>query len=126
MEIRPRETVILASDFTSLVAWYQDVLGFTASRLFEGEYHYCNLETPTGILIGIGDATEMGVEPVDRSQNTVILQFEVEDVQAFFTHLQKHGVSITMGPSFDKEGFWYGGFTDPEGNPCWVVDGNCP
>lgn len=126
MEIRPRETVILASDFTSLVAWYQNVLGFTVSRLFEGEYHYCNLETPTGILIGIGDATEMGVEPVDRSQNTVILQFEVEDVQVFFTHLQKHGASITMGPSFDKTGFWYGGFSDPEGNPCWVVDGNCP
>jgi len=35
----------------------------------------------------------MGVEPDDRSKNTVILQFEVEDL---------------------------------EGNPCWVVDKNCP
>ena len=127
IEIRPRETVILASDYSTLVAWYRDVLGFAVIKTFEDDFNYCYLETPSGIKIGIAPAVEMGVVPVDRASNTVILQFEVDDVQAFFDHLQQSGGFITMGPSHDeKSDFWYGGFTDPEGNPCWVVDKNCP
>ena len=127
IEIRPRETVILASDFQELTTWYQDVLGFAVTRLFEDDYHYCNLETPSGIQIGIASAAEMGVEPADRSTNTVILQFEVDDLQEFFAHLEEAGGTITFGPSFEKNNdFWFGGFSDPEGNPVWVVDKNCP
>lgn len=127
MEIRPRETVILATDFSALYTWYRDVLGFTVVRLFEDGFHYCNLESSSGIRIGIGDATEMGVAPGDRSRNTVILQFEVDDVQRFFAHLASAGAAIVSGPTQDKnEGFWFGSFSDPEGNPCWVVDRNCP
>ena len=127
IEIRPRETVILATGFAELFAWYRDVLGFRVTRLFEDGFHFCNLETSTGIRIGIGDAAEMGVVPGDRSTNTVVLQFEVDDVKAFFAHLEKSGATISNGPAFDKnDGFWFGGFADPEGNPIWVVDKNCP
>jgi len=127
MEIRPRETVILASSFSELVDWYCNVLGFTVTQLHEEEYHYCNLETPTGIQIGIADAKEMGVVPQDRSQNTVLLQIQVANVQELFTHLQQAGCKTTFGPSFDQQGqFWFGGFSDLEGNPIWVVDENCP
>ena len=56
-----------------------------------------------------------------------MLQFEVEDVKAFFEHLTANGGVAVFGPSLDKEyNFWYGGFADPEGNPYWVVDVNCP
>ncbi|MBD3161999.1 MAG: hypothetical protein GF346_06880 [Candidatus Eisenbacteria bacterium] len=127
IEIHPRETVILANDFQALVAWYRDVLGFRVVKRFEEEFHYCNLETATGIKLGIGVAKEMGVAPEDRSKNTVILQFQVDDVKEFFVHLERNGGVVTFGPSFDKKDeFWYGGFSDPEGNPCWVVDANCP
>ena len=127
IEIRPRETVILATDFEALVAWYRDGLGFAITDLFEDDYHYCTLETPSGIKIGIASAAEMEVEPTDRSLNTVVLQFEVDDLKEFFAHLEQVGGAITFGPSFDKNGeFWFGGFSDPEGNPCWVVDKNCP
>ena len=127
IEIRPRETVILAADFQTLVAWYRDVLGFSVIKLFEDEYHFCNLETPSGIKIGIASAAEMGVEPTDRSTNTVVLQFEVDDVPEFFAHLEQAGGTVTFGPSFEKNNdFWFGGFSDPEGNPVWVVDKNCP
>jgi len=127
MEIRPRETVILAEDFSGLVAWYRDILGFTVVKLFEDAFHYCNLETPSGIRIGIAAADEMDVVPIDRSKNTVVLQFEVDDVKEFFAHLENNGASITNGPSFDKkDNFWFGGFSDPEGNPFWAVDKNCP
>ena len=127
VEIRPRETVVLAGDFAGLVAWYRDVLGFKVVQQFQDDFHFANLETPSGIKIGIGSAEEMGVVPVDRSTNTVILQFQVDDLQQFFAHLEAAGGAITFGPSFDKKDeFWFGGFADPEGNPCWVVDKNCP
>jgi len=129
VELRPRETVILASDFSALVAWYRDVPGFTVVKLFEDGFHFCNLETSSGIRIriGIGDAGEMGVVPGDRQCNTVILQFEVDDVQELFTQLEKSGSAITDGPTHNKnDDFWFGSFADPEGNPCWVVDRNCP
>ena len=127
IEIRPRETVILAADFQALVAWYRDTLGFKVIKLFEKEFHFCNLETPSGLKIGIGSAEEMGVTPTDRSMNTVVLQFEVDDVAEFFAHLKAAGGTVTFGPSFDKsDEFWFGGISDPEGNPIWVVDKNCP
>ena len=127
MKISPREPVIFAEDFKAMKAWYQDVLGFKVTRLAEEDYHYANLENEQGILLGIADAKEMGVTPTNRSSNTVVLQFEVADVKAFFAYLQEKGGSITFGPSFDeKGGFWFGGFHDFEGNPFWVVDENCP
>ena len=126
-KIRPRETVILASDFQSMVAWYRDVLGFKITQLFEDDMHYCNLEHDTGIKIGIGDAGEAGVVPINRAANTVVLQFEVDDLRGFFGHLETMGATITAGPSFDtNDQFWFGSFTDPEGNPIWVVDSDCP
>lgn len=127
IEIRHREPVVLADDFSRLVAWYRDALGFEVRQLFEDAYHYCLMETPTGIRLGIGSAKEMGIEPADREKNTVVLQFEVDDVKEFFAHLEQEGATITFGPSQDKDdGYWYGGFKDLEGNPVWVVDKDCP
>lgn len=126
-EIRARETVILAGDYEALVAWYRDVLGFAATRRFDGDYNYCNLASGGGVRIGIAPAAEMQVEPGDRARNTVILQIEVDDVRALFEQLTSGGGVITSGPSYDKnDGFWFGSFADPEGNPVWVVDKNCP
>ena len=127
IDVRARETVILAAGFSELVAWYRDVLGFSVVNLFEDGFHYCNLETPSGIKIGIADAQEMGVVPGDRRNNTVVLQFEVDDVRELFAHLKQTGASINNEPTFNKQdGFWFGAIADPEGNPYWVVDKNCP
>jgi len=127
MKLNPREPVVLAVDFQALVDWYQRVPGFKVARLVEGDYHYCNLENESGIRLGIADAKEMGVNPIDRKSNTVILQFQVADVQGFLENVRENGGDITLGPSLDKkEGFWFGGFADLEGNPFWVVDENCP
>ena len=127
MELHPRESVILADDFQALVYWYQQVLGFKATQLFEGDYHYCNLENENGIRLGITSAKEMGVNPNDRKNNTVVLQFQVADVKGFLEHVGDNGGKITFGPSLDKkDNFWYGGFSDLEGNPFWIVDENCP
>lgn len=125
--IRPRETVILAGNFSELVAWYRDVLGFEEITRHEQGFHYCHLRTASGIRVGIASAAEMGVSPGDRQQNTVVLQFEVDDLPAFFDHLQQAGATITGPPAFNqKDGFWFGSASDPEGNPLWFVDRNCP
>ena len=127
MEIRPRESVIFAESFQLLVEWYQKVLQFRIVQQFEDQYHYCNLENETGIRIGIGTAKEMRIIPGDRANNTVLLQFQTDDVKSFLDHVKEHGGNVTFGPSFDqKDEFWFGGFQDLEGNPIWVVDGNCP
>ncbi|MBC8503418.1 MAG: VOC family protein [Chloroflexi bacterium] len=125
--IRPRETVVLVDDFSMMVAWYRDVLGFEVEQIFENGFHYCNLALPSGIKLGIAPAAEMGIEPGERSKHTVIPQFEVDDVREFFTYLEENGATITGGPSLNtKDNFWFGSFADPEGNPIWVVDKNCP
>lgn len=126
-QLHPRESVIFADDFAAMVAWYRDVLGFNVIKRFDSDFHYANLESPSGIRLGIASATEMGVTPGDRRRNTVVLQFQVDDVKALFAHLEQNRGTITNGPSLDRnDNFWFGGFADPEGNPFWVVDRNCP
>jgi predicted enzyme related to lactoylglutathione lyase len=93
----------------------------------DGQIHYANLENADGVKLGIGSAQEMGIVPEDRSRNTVVLQLEVADVAAFFLDVEKAGGRIVGGPTEDKDaGFSFGSFADPEGNPFWVVDSNCP
>jgi uncharacterized glyoxalase superfamily protein PhnB len=127
MKICPREPVIFAINFKTLINWYVDVLAFRLINIVEDHYHYCYLENSHGIAIGIADSKEMGVFPTERKNNTVVLQFEVTDVSLFFEYLKEKGGTITFGPSYDKKDeFWYGGFNDLEGNPFWVVDDKCP
>ena len=127
MDVRAREPIILAADYDALVAWYCEALGFRVVRRFEEGYHYSNLESGAGVKVGIASAAEAGIAPGDRSRNTVVLQLEVNDLKEFFAHLEARGARITGAPSYDAKGsFWFGSFADPEGNPFWVVDRNCP
>ena len=40
-ELRPREIVILASDYEKLVRCYRDVLGMRVTDTCDDEFHYC-------------------------------------------------------------------------------------
>ena len=127
MELKPRETVILVEDFDLMINWYCEVLGFKVTKRFEDGFHYCNLESEAGIKLGIAVASEMQIELADRSKNSVVLQFEVDEVKAFLKYISEEGGSITGEASFNpKDKFWFGSFADPEGNSFWVVDANCP
>ena len=125
--VSPRESVILAENYESLVAWYRDTLDLKVVSRHDEGFHYTHLENPAGVRLGIAVAEEMNVEPRERSRNTVLMQFEVNDVRAFLAHIEVSGGSASFGPSFNREeGFWFGAFADPEGNPFWIVDRNCP
>lgn len=127
MEIKPREIVIFAENFKDMVEWYKNILDFKVVRIFDEGYHYANLETESGLKIGITPAAEVGVEPGERKNNPVIMHIVVDDVPQFFEYLKKNDVKINFGPSFEKGAdFYYGSFSDLEGNPIWVVDNNCP
>lgn len=125
--IKPRESILLAENFETLVAWYREALGFKVTSIFEDGFHFANLATDSGIRIGIGSAKEMGVEPGNRANATVLLQIEAEDVRTFLEHVAGSGGVANMPASYNKQDdFWFGGFADPEGNRWWVVDKNCP
>ncbi len=127
MQILPRESVIFAEDYDTMVAWYRDVLNLNVKSEASDDYHYTHFINDHGINLGIASASEMGINATEKDSNSVRIQFAVEDVKAFFMHIESHGGSVSLGPSFDKKGqFWFGGFNDPEGNPFWVVDKNCP
>ena len=69
----------------------------------------------------------MDVVTGERRHNTVVMQIEVDDINELYAHLKENGITDLHGPFFDKKDkFWFGGFSDLEGNPCWVVDKNCP
>jgi predicted enzyme related to lactoylglutathione lyase len=126
-ELRPREPVLFAEDFSSLVAWYEGALGFRVVQRHEDGYHYAKLVTDGGLQLGIADAGEMGVQLADRAAASLVLQCEVDDLAAFFAHVEGAGGSIVFGPNHDaRDGFWFGSIADPEGNRCWVVDKDCP
>jgi predicted enzyme related to lactoylglutathione lyase len=125
--LTPREPVLFALDFDSLVAWYIDSLGFELARLENTDFHYANLRTASGVLLGVALASEMGIELGDRARNSCVLQIEVDDVRGFLSHVESVGGAITGGPSFNEGGgFWFGSIADPEGNSWWVVDAKCP
>ncbi len=124
--VRPRELVILAEDRKALVKWYIERLGFEVVAHHEKEA-YSNLETKSGVQIGIGSLSAMEIEAASPRTNAVIMQIEVEDVPGFFADLKASGDTIVFGPDESKaDGYWYGAIADPEGNQIWVVDPNCP
>ena len=127
IKILPRETVLVAKDYLSLINWYVDNLNFKIvyNNL---EIKYCSLATDSGIKIGIADMESLGNESYSkRIMNTVILQIATNDLEKLFKKIKKNGGSILFGPSYDEgDKYWYGSVTDIEGNEIWVIDENCP
>ena len=127
IKILPREIVLVAKNHQSLIDWYINNLNFKIvyNNL---DIKYCSLATDSGIKIGIADMEELGNKNYSkRIMNTVILQICTNDLKSLFKKIKKNGGSVLFGPSFDEgDKYWYGSFTDIEGNEIWVVDENCP
>lgn len=127
MKVKPRESILLVENFDSQITWYCDILNFHIVKNYFEQYHYCVLENEAGIKLAIGLASDMGVTLQARERNSVILQFEAEDVRVFLAFIEENNGKI-IAPAIhnEEDDFWFGSFADPEGNTHWVVDGNCP
>ena len=127
IKILPRETVIVAKDYQSLIDWYIDNLNF---KIVYNNYDikYCSLKTDSGIEIGIADMASLGNKNYSKKiQNTIILQIATNDLELFLKKIKNNSGSIFFGPSYDKgDNYWYGSIADSEGNEIWVIDENCP
>lgn len=123
MRLHLMNAVVMAEDYERLRDWYVDVLELTVDGEWTEKYHYAELMREGRYVIGIASAQEMGVTPGDRTQATVVPQFNVDDVRGFLARVKERGGAVPFGPSFEEgEGFWFGGFNDIEGNPAWVVE----
>ena len=127
IKILPRETVLLAKNHKLLINWYVNNLNFRIINN-NSKIKYCNLETDSGIKIGIADMEQMSNENYSkRIMNTVILQISTNALKRLFKRIKNNGGSILFGPSYDEgDKYWYGSVTDIEGNEIWVIDENCP
>ena len=123
MKLELMNAVVLAEDYEQLRDWYVDALDLTLDGEWTDKYHYAELKRDGKFVVGIATAAEMKVTPGDRKNASVVAQFNVDDVRGFLARVKEKGGDVPFGPSWEEdEKFWFGGFADPEGNLCWVVE----
>ena len=99
------------SDYDRSLAWYRDALGFEVSYELT-DYGWCELRTPFGFTIGLGQTEEV-------TPGTVVPTFGVHDIDAAIAHLRAHDVKVED---------WHeiagmvrlSTFYDPDGTP-WML-----
>jgi catechol 2,3-dioxygenase-like lactoylglutathione lyase family enzyme len=99
------------SDYDRSVAWYRDVLGFPVSYELK-EYGWCELDTPYGFHIGIGQTETV-------TPGNVTPTFGVSDIDEAIDHLRTHDVKVEDWheiPGMVRLSTFY----DPDGTP-WML-----
>ena len=124
MKTQPITTILLAENYEKLVDWYQKALDLEIKLQVSKDYHYTDLAQGGKLIVGICPAKEMGVTLQSPRNNSMILHVSVSDnIEALFKKVEELGGTVTSGPSVDRnEGFRFGSFEDPEGNPVWVIE----
>jgi catechol 2,3-dioxygenase-like lactoylglutathione lyase family enzyme len=74
------------SDYDRSLAWYRDVLGFELAYEL-ADYGWCELRTPFGFSIGLGQTEEV-------TPGTVVPTFGVHDIDAAIAHLREQDVKV--------------------------------
>lgn len=99
------------SNLDRSLAWYRDVLGFELDYELK-EYGWCELKTPFGFSIGLGQAETV-------QQGNVTPTFGVGDIDGAIAHLRAHEVKVEDWHEIPDlvrlSTFW-----DPDGTP-WML-----
>ena len=74
------------TDYDRSLAWYRDILGLELVYELK-EYGWCELKTPFGLNIGLGQTETV-------TPGNVTPTFGVEDIDAAIAHLRKHDVKV--------------------------------
>ncbi len=105
---------LLVSDMQRSVAFYRDVLGITVQNEYGG--HFAELEAP-GIRIGLHPGGKL---PLKEHSRHMSIGLRVDDLDAAKETLEKRGVKFGATPR--DEGLRVANFTDPDGNPFYLVE----
>ncbi|MGH7285089.1 MAG: VOC family protein [Polyangiaceae bacterium] len=105
---------LLVSDLKRSVAFYRDVLGIAV----ENEYgeHFAELAAP-GVRIGLHPGGKL---PLKEHSRHMSIGLRVDDLDAAKETLEERGIKFTATPR--DEGLRLAYFTDPDGNPLYLVE----
>src|SRR3954467_8796476 len=102
---------VAVTDYDRSVAWYRDILGFELVYELK-EYGWCELDTPFGFHIGIGQSETV-------TPGTLVPTFGVQDIDESIAHLREHDVKVEdwheIPDMVRLATFW-----DPDGNS-WML-----
>ena len=112
--------VVLAEDYEAVRDWWL-AIGLEMHREWP-ELPYADLALDGTVVLGISPAGSMEFDPPTPRTNTTFPQFVTDDVEGFLATVAEHGGTVVFGPSYAEDGgYWYGAFTDIEGNSGWIV-----
>lgn len=107
---------IITDDVDRLAAFYETVTGLTADRPAPV---FAQLSTPGGATLALASPATvamLGDAAAPASNRSVIVEFEVPDVDAEFARLEPHLTDVVLPPSTMPWGNRSALFRDPDGN----------
>jgi len=105
---------IMVSDLKRAVAFYAETLGCERGPQY-GE-HFAEIKAP-GVSIGLHPG---GKRPAIEHGRHVSLGLRVDDLDAAVKQLEARGVRFTPAP--EDRGSRLAYFTDPDGNPLYLIE----
>ena len=113
IDFNPENCVVSVnvSDYDRSLAWYRDILGFQVDYEL-ADYGWCELRTPFGFTIGLGQSEEV-------TPGNVVPTFGVHDIGAAIAHLREHDVKVEDWHEI-PDMVRLSTFFDPDGTP-WML-----
>jgi len=105
---------IIVSDMKKALAFYRDALGFNFVRGFGDEWQ--EVEAP-GVRIGLHPG---GKAPLIEHSRHMSIGLRVDDLDAAMKTLGDQGIKFTSMPK--DRGSRIANFTDPDGNPLYLIE----
>jgi catechol 2,3-dioxygenase-like lactoylglutathione lyase family enzyme len=102
---------VVSKNPKALAAWYRDVLGISLERWGGATLRY---DAPGHPSVVVWNAFPEGASYLAPSQRDFMLNFAVDDLDAFLTRLQSKGVTILKRDDSDSSGK-FAWILDPDG-----------
>jgi len=105
---------IMVSDMDRSIAFYRDVLGMKLLGNYGGEF--AEIDAP-GVRFGLHPGGKL---PLKEHSRHMSIGLRVDDLDAAKKTLEERGVKFVKAPR--DEGLRLAYFTDPDGNPMYLVE----
>jgi catechol 2,3-dioxygenase-like lactoylglutathione lyase family enzyme len=113
MMFKEANVTVMVSDMDRAVAFYRDTLGLTPGRRYGNEWADFDAN---GIKIGLHPG---GKKPLTEPSRHMQIGFAVDDLDAVTKAMTAKGVSFTR---VADKGSRVCNFTDPDGNPLYLIE----